>query len=361
MNAEPFYIESTQPRDYTEYQIRRFVLPITTPYMAAYGITVLVVYLTIILTQGLPDTDDSIGLVATFLATTIPTFAWFRRLSLNPHHFFPLSAAWHGSMGVALGCLGNDDRDWALYALGLACIICATGSPSWLTFGQLSSVVVLLLVPCIIPLIWNIGWERDLMSVAFFVVPTLAVSTTLHVVADREFRRSWHMAKQLAHLATHDTHTQLLNHHQWHTEISRLLTRQVRSQPNTIIFMDADHFKQINDEYGHATGDRVLAGLGEIIRTTVEPDVVCGRLGGEEFALFYPGGDEADAIELARRISAAIADNARGDLPLPSMSMGIALLQPNETLEQAVNRADQAMLLVKRTGRGGILTASDTD
>lgn len=357
MDPDFFYVEPARPTDYTEFQVRRFVLPITSPYMVAYGLTVLLIYLVIIVTQGLWDTDDRVGLVAAGLATAIAVYAWLRRASMNAYHFFPIAFLWHAAMGLSLGTIGNDNKTWAMYALGLACIICTTGSPSWLSIGQLWSVTVVLLLPCALPLIWRIGWERDLMSVAFFVVPTLAVSTTLHIVADREFRRTWSMARHIEHLATHDSRTQLLNHYQWHHEVERLLARMPDRYPNCLIFMDADHFKRINDRYGHATGDRVLATIGQVIRTTVPPTVIGGRLGGEEFALFCPNVDEVGALRIARRITNAIAATAELELPLPTMSIGIAQIQEGESLEQAVNRADLAMLHVKRTGRGRIRIA----
>ena len=133
-----------------------------------------------------------------------------------------------------------------------------------------------------------------------------------------------------------------------------------------IIQFDLDFFKKLNDSYGHAAGDEVLRCVGEVLRTgTRGEDIVC-RYGGEEFTLILPGTSLAQAKARANTIAAQIATlkMALSGQPLPriTVSGGVAIFPDDgDTLQEVLQKADQALLRAKREGRARILVAARAD
>jgi diguanylate cyclase (GGDEF)-like protein len=113
----------------------------------------------------------------------------------------------------------------------------------------------------------------------------------------------------------------------------------------------------VNDRLGHEAGDEVLQRTATILRNAVRPSDVVARLGGDEFALWMNGADHLTAAERADHLCAAVPESLReiaGEGPLPSVSIGIATREPGsgEPVDSLLRRADQAMYVVKRKGRG---------
>ncbi|WP_294240255.1 diguanylate cyclase [uncultured Sphingomonas sp.] len=127
------------------------------------------------------------------------------------------------------------------------------------------------------------------------------------------------------------------------------------------LVLDLDHFKRINDEHGHATGDMVLVAFAHVLRSLTTQDMVAVRMGGEEFALLIPddvSGAEAmvnRATRLAGAIRIALRPFADRGLPPLTASGGIARFQPGETLDGLIARADQLAYRAKRAGRDRIM------
>jgi diguanylate cyclase (GGDEF)-like protein len=119
----------------------------------------------------------------------------------------------------------------------------------------------------------------------------------------------------------------------------------------SVVVLDLDHFKRVNDRYGHAEGDRVLAAAGSILRSIVRDSDAVGRLGGEEFVLVLPGMDAADAREVAERARAAISEINVGGKPL-ECSAGVAA-HPADAGDAAelLAAADAALYAAKDGGR----------
>jgi diguanylate cyclase (GGDEF)-like protein len=125
-----------------------------------------------------------------------------------------------------------------------------------------------------------------------------------------------------------------------------------------VLLVDADHFKQVNDRYGHGAGDAALQALVAALQAALRPGDLLGRLGGEEFVVILPETDEIQAHAAAERLRDAVANVEfsfqRDALPL-RVSIGIALLEPDDDLVALLRRADQAMYVAKRSGRNCVV------
>ena len=129
--------------------------------------------------------------------------------------------------------------------------------------------------------------------------------------------------------------------------------------PLTLLMMDLDHFKQLNDTWGHALGDRALRTFGGVLLTVTGSGDAVARLGGEEFAILLPGRSARSAVSLAERLRATVEGLrlSEGDeLIRFTVSVGLSSLQPGELgFEPMLRRADRALYKVKRSGRNRVL------
>jgi diguanylate cyclase (GGDEF)-like protein len=165
---------------------------------------------------------------------------------------------------------------------------------------------------------------------------------------------------QMERLATVDFLTGLLNRRAFfeRAESARLLATRL-NKPIALMMLDIDHFKQLNDRCGHACGDVALAVFADAARSELREHDVMGRLGGEEFALALPGTDLAGAVQAAERLRLAIAAApvpVGGEAYTITVSIGVVLIEPRETLTAALARADHALYAAKRGGRNRVET-----
>jgi two-component system cell cycle response regulator len=160
-------------------------------------------------------------------------------------------------------------------------------------------------------------------------------------------------------LAMVDSLTGLLNRRAFLGAVQREFARMDRSgDPMCLLLLDVDHFKQVNDLRGHATGDAVLAALGRLLPRQVRSNDLVGRWGGEEFVVALTGSPLMPGAVRAEHIRAAIAAmDVRGADGLPvsvTASIGVAALRPGDTIEALVDRADRAMYTAKQSGRNRV-------
>jgi diguanylate cyclase (GGDEF)-like protein/PAS domain S-box-containing protein len=164
---------------------------------------------------------------------------------------------------------------------------------------------------------------------------------------------------EMSRQARTDSLTGLPNRRSFFEEVTRRIERLDRNQESgTLMYVDLDNFKQLNDQLGHETGDRALRDATELLRRTVRPADLVARLGGDEFAVWMDGADELTAAEradaLRRQIPTELTYQFGGIQVALSMSIGIATRRPEspDDVEALMRQADQAMYDVKRTGRG---------
>ena len=163
--------------------------------------------------------------------------------------------------------------------------------------------------------------------------------------------------RSLSHLANHDSLTGLYNRAFFSRRLARIL-QDAQSQGTSIavLYMDNDHFKDVNDRYGHAVGDLLLIEVATRIRAQLREGDLVARLGGDEFAvLLAPVHDVRDAVRIADKITAAMAEPLLGrrERIVPSVSIGIAAYPPHgASADQLLRVADRAMYQAKKKRRG---------
>lgn len=177
---------------------------------------------------------------------------------------------------------------------------------------------------------------------------------------DREFQR------QIHRLLAHDELTGLLTSKSFFSELRREAARaEVESRPFCVLMMDIDHFKEVNDTYGHLVGNHTLEDIGAIIIRALRAGDVAARFGGEEFAAFLLDADIAQALVAAERVRAAVEDHSfnatrPGSHETPrthhiTISIGVSSF-PDDARDpvELVELADSALYRAKRTGRNRV-------
>jgi diguanylate cyclase (GGDEF)-like protein len=159
-------------------------------------------------------------------------------------------------------------------------------------------------------------------------------------------------ARRLSHVAKRDPLTGVLNRHGLRDELARAVERgDEHFFPISIVFVDIDHFKRINDAHGHVVGDRVLTQIADAICGAVQRDDLCARWGGEEFLLIFPGTRVADARAIAERLRRALHQSRWPAGLRVTGSFGVAQASAGEDLVEGIRRADEAMYAAKSQGR----------
>jgi diguanylate cyclase (GGDEF)-like protein len=164
---------------------------------------------------------------------------------------------------------------------------------------------------------------------------------------------------QLLRFATIDQMTGALNRRSFHERGLMELARARRyRRTSSILMIDVDHFKDINDTYGHAAGDQVLGALGACLAECVRPSDLLGRLGGEEFGILLVETALANAVAMAERIRREVAALkvavGAGEIAF-TISLGVSELSPEgEDLGSAMDRADRSLYEAKRSGRNRV-------
>ena len=197
-------------------------------------------------------------------------------------------------------------------------------------------------------------WAHDSHQ---FALNLLQLANTRLHDSNAVARSTQQTAQALEAQAMTDSLTGLLNRH-W------LEMNQSRLQGISVIAIDIDHFKQINDRHGHPAGDQVLKAVAETLRLGTRPHDAVMRLGGEEFAVVVDlSRTEATPEQLAERLRASVAElrleitSHQSSFLKVQISLGVATQQAGETWEELIGRADQALYAAKQGGRNRVEVA----
>jgi len=158
------------------------------------------------------------------------------------------------------------------------------------------------------------------------------------------------LREELRHQATHDSLTGCFNQASTLAALGRILDDE-QSGLATVLFVDLDHFKTLNDTFGHAVGDRFLADAARRIAAQAREDDVVGRIGGDEFLMICHGiGTAPEALDVAERLQQTLtrSTSVDGRAIHLSASIGVTIASPGSSVNAVITRADEAMYLSKR-------------
>lgn len=190
----------------------------------------------------------------------------------------------------------------------------------------------------------TVQFTQVMISVLFAL--TLMVAIAVDLIA------------KLRHEANTDKLSGLLNRRGFEEEAAGALKGgRAQGRATCLMIADLDHFKTINDTYGHTVGDRVIELFGRHIAASLEPGMVAGRIGGEEFAIFVPDAELGAARRFAETLRARLGDRTAGKLPpslKPTTSIGLCLSGPGTELYDLMRKADEALYYAKGFGRNQV-------
>ena len=199
----------------------------------------------------------------------------------------------------------------------------------------------------------------------FYIVAFLALLTAALLIGlvalffSQLVRKLEEARRQLETLATTDALTGLYNRRHIMDRFEEECGRAQRGEGLSCIMLDADHFKRVNDLYGHQQGDEVLRMIARQIRASLRAYDIVGRYGGEEFIALLPGTDLATARTVAERLRKTIQESAvlrtpAGEPDPTTVSLGLTQWRAGDTVDALIHRADQALYRAKAEGRNRV-------
>lgn len=193
--------------------------------------------------------------------------------------------------------------------------------------------------------------QFSLLAIPFILLPVAYLQRSVH-------------GRALRHAAAHDPKTQLWNHAAWQTLSSAALTSHRTRARAAVLMVDLDHFKRLNDTYGHHAGDDVLTSVAHVLQTTTRRNDIVARFGGEEFSILLPGVTEDEACQAAERIRHQIAaltvitTNLHGrptTISGVTASIGVATTHHTEAcVDDLMVNADRWLYQAKDLGRNRV-------
>ncbi|WP_341649514.1 GGDEF domain-containing protein [Thauera humireducens] len=170
------------------------------------------------------------------------------------------------------------------------------------------------------------------------------------------------MEQTLRDAATRDMLTGLYNRHRGEQLLEEAAANaRTDGGQLSVVVCDVDHFKQVNDRFGHPAGDRILVEISRILRQSVRGHDAVIRWGGEEFVIVLDACRQSTAIDLAERIRARVAAYRDSEVGKVTLSLGLATLAPGEMTDALFARADAALYQAKRGGRDRLSIAPQPD
>ncbi len=199
--------------------------------------------------------------------------------------------------------------------------------------------------------------EFELRLIYSFVTVTFLSALYEHS-RERAYKHTLELSKKYQQLAHFDPLTQLSNRRDALHILQREQARIVRNkEPLTVILCDVDHFKKINDQYGHNAGDAVLIDLAKIFTENIREQDCIARWGGEEFLFILPGTLAINANIFAEKVQAILHQHLvcfESEKIKVTVSMGIEQFNENQSIDEAINNADKYLYQAKNAGRNQI-------
>ncbi len=201
----------------------------------------------------------------------------------------------------------------------------------------------------------NAAYQALFVNINFLSLPAGYTGVAMFVI----FMLASDLSEQMKEIAVHDQLTGLLNRRGFAEQTERAYATARRTDRSvSVIMTDIDHFKDINDEFGHAAGDDALNHFAKILKVTRRSDDILARMGGEEFAIVLPGTVLEESIRIAEELCQLLEEAPMivdGKTVTMTASFGVATLSLNDTcLTDAVIRADRALYRSKRAGRNRV-------
>lgn len=206
-------------------------------------------------------------------------------------------------------------------------------------------------------------WLFCFLTLRSLTWPTARFSALRNKLSEKN-RQLEESLRQIEALARHDSLTGVLNHRSVIALLESELQRSARtSQPFCFVMVDLDHFKSVNDRYGHPVGDMVLKRVCDIAAGSLRATDVIGRLGGEEFAVILTGTALAEGMHTIERLRQAVAaydwESVAPGLAV-TFSAGVAEYAPADSVQTINKRADEALYRAKGAGRNRVIAAEST-
>jgi diguanylate cyclase (GGDEF)-like protein len=196
-------------------------------------------------------------------------------------------------------------------------------------------------------------WQLAVIALAGIIIVALGVFAARQILSARRLR-TLAMVDELTQVANRRAIMQLAE--------DRVSDARSGGPGFAVLALDIDHFKQINDSFGHDAGDRVLRRVADACRLALRPGDHVGRTGGEEFVVILPGAPEEAAREVAERLRAAVAASDLHDVSpglMVTVSIGAAVWgKADRSVSELLGRADASLYEVKRSGRNSVMLAA---
>lgn len=196
--------------------------------------------------------------------------------------------------------------------------------------------------------------EPDMLTLIATAPVMVVFPLSIGVINFSLSRRLARQRQELEKISRTDSLSQLSNRRYWEESVFREYERHRRSgSPLSLIMIDIDHFKQINDEYGHVAGDQMIREISDLFTEAVRQSDVVGRYGGEEFGLLLPDTDIKGALQFAERLRLAVETLTLKPYGFHcTISLGVAEVDSDvKAHRQLIEHADRALYVAKRSGR----------
>jgi len=207
---------------------------------------------------------------------------------------------------------------------------------------------------------WHYNAGTMLTDIQITVTAMITSAVALPAIGFFVYRSEDALAnlRRLERISRIDTLTGLLNRRSFDEQANaHISTSGLDRSAGTFLFLDIDHFKSINDELGHGTGDKVLSAIGASLIAGTYPTDLCGRLGGDEFGVMLPNTTIEDGLKVAEYLHRTIAQNFHmldlGDRDV-TVSIGVAVHRAGTSLAECARAADRQLYEAKNAGRDQI-------